>query len=416
MRLPDANHGEGAAAAESTAALANRQAEQAATTPCGTPAAADRKSLDGLYLHLPFCFHKCHYCDFYSVVDRPGHDRQADFTDALIRELRSAADRHDLRPSTVFCGGGTPTLLRAELWQRLLGTLWELGVLDRCEEFTVEANPETVSRELMDQLVTGGVNRVSIGAQSFQRPLLQMLERWHDPDNVGRAVRLARDAGIDDVSLDLIFATPGQDVAMLDADLDAALALGPDHLSVYGLTYEPGTAMTARLRAGRVTRCDEDVEADMFDHVGARLAAEGFGRYEISNWARPAHACGHNLMYWTGGDWRGIGPSAASHVAGHRWRNAPDLARYLADSPDPPTLDHERLAGDDAVGERLMLMLRLRRGVPAAWLDENVPADHPRREELHQLRGLGLLEWHADHLRLTDVGLRVADSVIARLL
>ncbi len=375
-----------------------------------------RRSPDALYLHVPFCFHKCHYCDFYSLVESPTNDRQEAFTGALIAELQGRAGETPLRPETIFVGGGTPTLLRVDLWERLLGAMAGLGVLERAAEFTVEANPETVTPDLMRTLRAGGVNRVSMGAQSFQPPLLKALERWHDPATVPRAMEAARAAGIRNVNLDLIFAIPGQTLEQLDADLDAALALEPDHLSYYGLTYEPNTALTTRLRLGRVRPIEEDLEAQMFARLIERLTAAGYEQYEISNWARPGRRCRHNVNYWTNRDWLGLGPAAASHVAGWRWKNEPHLGHYLAGSPTPPVVDVEHLDADTRLGEALMLGLRLRDGVRLAWLDEQVDADDARWSTIDDLVRLGLLERTATHLRLTGRGLFVADAVIARLL
>lgn len=409
--------------------------------------------VDALYLHLPFCFHKCHYCDFYSVVEQPGHDRQAAFTAALIAELRGWADHLDtLAPKTIFAGGGTPTYLRPELWAQLLEVMHELGLLDRCEEFTVEANPETVTPELMQQLADGGVNRVSIGAQSFQRESLEALERWHDPDNVPRAVEACRSAGLDNFSLDLIFAIPGQTLGMLDDDLSRLIALEPKHLSTYGLTYEPNTALTARLRVGKVTAIDEDTQRQMYQRVLDRLEAQGFEHYEVSNWARKSDfglgisdfgnespqtsttplasvqseiqnpkskinfRCAHNLAYWNNQNWLGLGPAAASHLQGQRWRNTPNLATYLTTSPQPATQDHEQLPEHERIGERLMLGLRLSDGLSLAWVDEHLLPGDRRRDAIQEMIDLQMLERTATHLRLTRRGLFVADSVIAKLL
>ena len=381
--------------------------------------------VSAVYLHLPFCFHKCHYCDFYSVVDR-ADDRQEAFTAALIREIERRCDESPLRPATIFVGGGTPTYLRPALWGRLLEAMHRRGLLDEVSEFTVEANPETVTPALMRQLADGGVNRVSIGAQSFDRASLAALERWHDPDNVPRAVDACRAAGLDNFSLDLIFAIPGQTLAMLDQDLDRLVELGPRHLSTYGLTFEPQTPLAARLRLGQVREVDEDTQRAMYQRVMERLADAGFEQYEISNWARRAEGrggdngadsrCRHNLAYWRNENWLGLGPAAASHVAGRRWRNAPNLASYLETSPQPTTIDHEALDAEDRVGERLMLGLRLREGVARAWIDRHLPAGGRRAAAVAEMVGLGMLEETPTHLRLTPRGLFVADSVIAKLL
>jgi len=393
-------------------------------------------TLHALYLHLPFCFHKCHYCDFYSVVEPDGQaaDRQRQFTDALIAEIRTRADQappqQPLSPTTLFAGGGTPTYLRPELWQALLATLGDTGLLGaQTTEFTVEANPETVTPQLMHLLAAGGVNRISIGAQSFDRTSLKALERWHDPESVPRAVQMCRDAGITNFSLDLIFAIPGQTLAMLDADLDALLALQPTHLSTYGLTYEPNTPLTAKLRVGQVQRADEDLERDMYDLVLTKLEAAGYEHYEISNWAKkedtqagPEHResldrrCQHNLAYWHNLNWLGVGPSAASHIAGHRWRNAPNLTRYLQDSPQPPIIDHEYLDPAAHFGERIMLGLRLREGIDHEWFTHHEHCKPHHRETADELTRLGLLEVVDGRLRLTRRGLFVGDAVIAKLM
>jgi oxygen-independent coproporphyrinogen-3 oxidase len=401
-------------------------------------------AVEALYFHVPFCFHKCHYCDFYSIVDAPpsgdGHPatvsptahpaRQQPFLDRLLAELACRATQARIRPRTVFVGGGTPTLLAPYLWERWLRTMRDEGMLEGVVEFTVEANPETVTPELMKVLVAGGVNRISLGAQSFHPALLRTLERWHDPMAVVQAARMVRDAGIANFNLDLIFAIPGQTLPMLDADLDRALELGPAHLSCYSLIYEPNTAMNQRMKMGQVTPMDEESERAMYGQVIERLAQAGFEHYEVSNWARREEdgsaggarlgaspfRCLHNLLYWKNANWLGIGPAAASHVDGHRWKNEPHLGRYLATTPEPPTTDHEHLPADQSIGEQLMLLLRLREGAPIMWLDAHLTPDDERRATIDEMTRLGMLERTATHLRLTAEGLFIADAVLAKLL
>jgi oxygen-independent coproporphyrinogen-3 oxidase len=369
---------------------------------------------------VPLCFHKCHYCDFYSVehdaATQP--DRQQALVDALLREIEAAAAEVDLRPTTIFVGGGTPTILAPHHWRRMLAELARSRVLDRTVEFTVEANPETVTAELAVVLAEGGVNRVSIGAQSFNPAHLKTLERWHDPRNVARAMDHFRAAGITNINLDLIFGVPGQTPAEVDADLRAALDLAPTHLSYYGLTYEPNTAMTQRLRMGQVQRIDEDAEREMYALILDRMADAGFEQYEISAWARAGTLpdgsdlrCRHNLLYWTCGDYLGLGPGAASHIDGRRWKIAPRLGDYIAASPDAPVVDHELLDPAQRTTERLMMNLRLREGVPLDWFTAAVSD----RAGVEHLAALGLIERTATHLRLTRQGLFVADAVIAEL-
>ncbi|MBL8760497.1 MAG: radical SAM family heme chaperone HemW, partial [Phycisphaerae bacterium] len=300
---------------------------EATPTPESTPSPAR-----SLYIHVPFCFHKCHYCDFYSIVDT--RDRQAAFVDRLNQELAAQSHLAAGAPlRTIFVGGGTPSLLRPDLWTRLLATLenrFDLSLIRRgpgglTGEFTVECNPETVTPELADILASGGVTRVSMGAQSFHAAHLKTLERWHHPDNVARALDIAAGAGIARRSVDLIYAIPGQSVSDLERDLDAATSLPVEHVSAYNLTYEPNTAMTHRLKRGEFTPADEDLEADMFTLVGERLRARGFARYEVSNYARPGAECRHNLAYWRQDQWLACGPSASGHARGIRWKNTPRL-------------------------------------------------------------------------------------------
>ncbi len=426
------------------------------------------RSPAGLYLHLPFCFHKCHYCDFFSVVEADGSQspRQDAFCAALIRELECQAARHTLRPRTIFVGGGTPTYLRLELWQRLLERMRTLGVLDGVEEFTVEANPETVTLELMQLLASYGVNRTSIGAQSFNKTALKTLERWHNPESVPRAMDLCRAAGIGNLNLDLIFAIPGQTLAQLDEDLSELLRLQPQHLSTYGLTYEPNTALSARLKAGRVTPIGEDLERDMFALALNTLDANGYEHYEVSNWAKKVvdaaarrvaappvsrssldkppdvqdalapsassrtrraaastFRCAHNLVYWQNKEWLGCGPAAASHLAGCRWKNAPNLPRYIdgcaLPEPTPPIEDFEHLPEDRSIGEQLMLGLRLSEGVRLDWLAQVLgdggKTAKRRQSAIADMEQIKMLERTPTHLRLTRAGLFVADAVIGKL-
>jgi len=453
MRAPDTDK----PAPQDTPLRGLRQGPENGPNPADLASFGLSSPLGSVYLHLPFCFHKCHYCDFYSVVDpatppgSPPADRQEAFTEALVAEIQKRAEQTPVRPATLFAGGGTPTYLRPNLWAKLLDTLRDVGWLGKAPqggtgilpvdfEFTVEANPETVTADLMHQLAQGGVNRVSIGAQSFDKASLKQLERWHDPESVPRAVDHCRAAGMTNLSLDLIFAIPGQTPAMLERDLDNLLALNPTHLSTYGLTYEPNTPLTAKLRVGQVQRVNEDLERDMFELVLDKLEAAGFEHYEVSNWALrecpseqstvnsaddTAHCslptvhrtkCAHNLAYWHNHDWLGVGPSAASHIRGHRWRNAPNLARYIQDAPAPPITDHEHLPPEQSLGEQMMLGLRLSEGLDAHWLLTHPDLRDHQREAIEESTTLGFLEQTGGRLHLTRKGLFVADSVIAQVL
>ncbi len=370
----------------------------------------------GIYCHVPFCFHKCHYCDFYSLVDR--RDRQPAFVQRLTDEL-GVAGQHLTRPlSTVFFGGGTPTLLATTHWRTLMDALRDNLLLAPGCEFTVEANPETVRPDLLEVLVDGGVNRLSIGAQSFRPESLKALERWHDPANVQRSVELARQAGIHNINIDLIFAIPGQSLDDWLADLDTALSLDPTHLSCYGLTYEPTTPMAAKVQSGLVKPIENEIEAQMYEATTDRLEAAGFEHYEISNWARPGYRCRHNLMYWENKNWWPFGPSAAGHIQGTRWRNAPRLDDYLTVKPWPPICDVERLDVDGRIGEELMLRLRLIDGIALDRLDELLTSGLRGAERTAAIQRHidgGLLQRDCGRLRLTRPGLLLADVVLADL-
>ncbi len=410
-----------------------------------------------LYIHTPFCVHKCHYCDFYSFVDT--RDQQEAFVARLADELVALAP-HALGGEsggggtrvpldTIFVGGGTPSLLRVDLWRRLLGTLRERFDLSRMSpggrgggagEFTVECNPESTTPELLDVLVAGGVNRVSIGAQSFEPRHLKTLERWHDPANVGRAVRWAREAGIKRVSVDLIFAVPGQTLDEVRRDVETAIGLGVDHVSCYNLTYEPNTAMTQRLRAGEFEPIDDDLEAAMYECVVGTLAAAGLERYEVSNFAKGglngSQASAHNLAYWRHEQWLAAGPSASGHLwAGEspgagswRWKNVPRLDTYLRGRGFSMAVDVEAPDAARALRERLMMGLRVADGVEeramlthAAATGAGTAARLVARVERFRADGLLVAEGQAGEggecrWRLTDAGFLMADHVAAQLM
>ena len=375
-----------------------------------------RHRVRGLYAHVPFCFHKCHYCDFYSFVDREG--RTGEYLDRLAREAEWSLGRIEGPIETVFVGGGTPTLLAADELRRFTGIVRGFPLAAEIE-WTVEANPETIDAAKARVLVEAGVNRVSIGAQSFDPRHLKTLERWHDPASVARAVAVLRDAGIANLNLDLIFGIPGQTLDEWRRDLDAALALGVEHLSCYGLTYEPNTAMTRRLERGEFEPCDDGVEAEMFEATAAVLAGAGFARYEVSNYARPGRECRHNLVYWRNEPWWALGPSASAFVAGHRYKIVPRLGDWLAGdvSGAPPVIDHE---GPDAArhaSEALMLGLRLSEGIDAALEAQAVALRPARAATIARAIGEGRLERDAasGRLRFTARGVLVANEVLAEL-
>lgn len=326
----------------------------------------------GVYVHVPFCRVRCGYCDFntYTSQELGAGADPLSYVGTALAELalarRVLAD--DGRAvSTVFVGGGTPTLLPASDLGRLLAGIDETFGLAPDAEVTTEANPDSVTEQSLAALRQAGYTRVSFGMQSAVPHVLATLDRTHDPERVPAVVGWARAAGFEQVSLDLIYGTPGESMADLDASLDAVLALRPDHVSAYALVVEEGTRLAARVRRGEVAAPDDDDLADRYERIAERLAAAGFGWYEVSNWAVSESArCRHNLGYWRGADWWGIGPGAHSHLDGLRWWNVKHPAAYAARlaAGESPEQGREVLSAEQVRVERVLLGLRLAEGLP----------------------------------------------------
>ncbi|MGW0070029.1 radical SAM family heme chaperone HemW, partial [Streptosporangium sandarakinum] len=331
----------------------------------------------GFYVHVPFCVTRCGYCDFntYTASELGPGASHADYAATAVAEVRRARavlGDADLPVETVFFGGGTPTLLPAADLVRILGAIDEEFGLAPGAEVTTEANPESVDPAYLAGLRDGGFTRVSFGMQSAREHVLRVLERGHTPGRAAHAVREAREAGFGHVNLDLIYGTPGESDDDWRASLAAAIEAGPDHVSAYSLIVEDGTRLAARIRRGELPMPDDDVAADRYLIADAMLAEAGFGWYEVSNWATSEAArCRHNLLYWTGGDWWGVGPGAHSHVGGTRWWNVKHPAAYarrLAEGVSPAHA-REVLSAEDRTVERLMLELRLAQGFPLAEIE-----------------------------------------------
>jgi oxygen-independent coproporphyrinogen-3 oxidase len=371
---------------------------------------------DAIYVHVPFCRHRCHYCDFFTLAGRD--DARGAYVQRLLAEARSTLPLLPMSNPTVFVGGGTPTYLDVDDLGGLLHGLASL-LPAAPSEWTVEANPETIDAPKAQVMFEAGVRRVSVGMQSAQPASLKALERQHDPDSVPRAVEVLRQAGFQSISLDLIFGIPGQTLADAQADVQAALAMSPDHLSVYGLVYEPGTPLRRRRDAGQVQQVEEEVEVGMYRQVQAMLSEAGFEQYEISNWALPGQRCRHNEVYWTNGNWWPLGPAASGHVAGTRWRTVPRLKQWLDSEGLPPIIDLETRDLDGRCGEVLMLGLRQLQGVPRLMVDQAISAPsrgQARAAAITRHLEAGLLAWREDNLCLTNDGLLLADTVIGDLL
>jgi putative oxygen-independent coproporphyrinogen III oxidase len=356
-----------------------------------------------LYVHVPFCAHRCGYCDFVTLVGRAG--QHAPYVDALLAELE--LERHLLSEEveTVFLGGGTPTFLAARELERLL------RALPAAEEVTVEANPETVTPGLARMLRDAGVTRVSLGAQSFQPHLLEVLERRARPADVRRAFYALRDARFDNMSVDLIYGIPGQSAADLERDLAEALALGPDHLSCYELEAKPGTRFT-HTHGAELERQAEAMEG-YFEQVVDTLVSAGYRWYETSNFCRSDQVSRHNRAYWLGRDYLGIGIGAVSTVGGERRRNTPKLGAYLAALArhTRPPRDIEPL--DVWTRERERLMLGLRLDEPLEFTSVAHAVDHAALDRLEDLQ---LAERTNGGLRLTRRGRFVGGAVTVELM
>jgi putative oxygen-independent coproporphyrinogen III oxidase len=330
----------------------------------------------GVYLHVPFCRVRCGYCDFntYTSSELRGA-RQDEYADTLLGEVDLAARVLEraggLRPaSTVFFGGGTPTLLPPGDLARMLDGVRRTFGVDADAEITVEANPDTVTDAVAAELAASGVTRLSIGMQSAVPHVLAALDRTHEPASVGTAVTAARGAGLD-VSVDLIYGAPGESIDDWRASLDAAVALEPDHVSAYALIIEDGTKLARQIRRGEVVAPDDDLQADMYELADEQFAHAGFDWYEVSNWARDErHRSRHNLAYWTGADWWGFGPGAHSHISGTRFWNVKHPAAYaqrLA-AGESPAAGREVPDASARLLENVLLRSRIREGLAVADL------------------------------------------------
>jgi oxygen-independent coproporphyrinogen-3 oxidase len=374
-----------------------------------------------VYVHVPFCATRCGYCDFntYTAAELgPGASRDS-YVDNALQELDLAVDvlGAAVRPaSTVFVGGGTPTLLAAADLNRLVNGTRERFGLDDDAEVTTEANPESVDRHMLDELRAGGFTRISFGMQSAREHVLATLDRTHTPGRVPEVVAAAHAAGFEHVNVDLIYGTPGESDDDWQHSLDAAVATGADHISAYALIVEDGTKLAARIRRGELPMPDDDVLADRYEMAERTLSEAGFEWYEVSNWARTRSAQSrHNLAYWTGADWWGVGPGAHSHVGGVRWWNVKHPAAYAERLHDGQSPAHARevLDADTRRTEDVLLRIRLREGLPldvltAAGLDG-----------ARDTRDRGLLEstsYDEGRAVLTLRGRLLADAVVRDLL
>jgi oxygen-independent coproporphyrinogen-3 oxidase len=375
----------------------------------------------GVYLHVPFCRVRCGYCDFNTYTgDELRGAKRTDFAGQAVAEVRFAGgvlEATGLPPrpaSTVFFGGGTPTMLPVSDLAAMLTAVRDTVGLAPDAEVTTEANPDSVDAADLAALAAAGFTRVSFGMQSAVPHVLATLDRTHDPERIPLVVQWAREAGLQ-VSLDLIYGTPGESLGDWRASLEAAIAEQPDHVSAYALIVEDGTALARRIRSGELPAPDDDLQAEQYDLADELLSAAGYAWYEVSNWARShAHRSRHNLAYWTGEDWWGVGPGAHSHVGGVRWWNVKHPAAYGAriGAGVSPAVGREVLDPESRALERVLLESRLADGMPL----DRLAADG--RAEVAGLIVDGLVDGRAalaGRVVLTRPGRLLADAVVRRL-
>jgi len=356
-----------------------------------------------LYFHIPFCPRLCPYCSFH--VETSMRNKNRAFLDALLAEVRLRAAAHAIAPETIYFGGGTPSMLSLAELEYLLTGLRAMLPLEALREWTFEVNPATISAAKAALLLKLGVNRISIGVQSWDDGILHRLGRVHSAEQAAATYRVVRDAGFANINLDLMFAIPGQSRDQWRDSLQRTVALAPEHISAYCLTYEEDTRFFQLLQAGTFRREDE-CDAAMFEDTMDLLQAAGYGQYEISNYALPGRESLHNFGYWNGNDYLGFGPSAFSTIGTHRWQNIPDSAAYIAriSSGASAVSFEETISDKTRAGETLAFGLRTARGIAAQ-------AAIPWDADLAEMRSLGLLETRDGRLLLTRRGKLMADSV-----
>ena len=386
----------------------------------------DRQSAFSLYIHIPYCISKCPYCDFNShVVAEIPEDH---YTAALLQELAHYGESADWQGRTVqsiFFGGGTPSTFKPESIGKLLARTAATFPIQADCEITLEANPGTVDREHFFGYRDAGVNRISVGVQSFQPRLLKFLGRIHSADEARNALEVVRRAGFDNFSFDLIFANPDQTLRELEADIDTAMEFHPPHLSAYNLTFEEGTPFHHEYRSGRLTSLTEDEEIAMAEMIEAKLLAAGLSRYEISNYARPGCHSRHNVNYWQSGDYLGLGAGAHSYlrsgdgIRGRRWSNEKNPAKYMAQvgQTGDAVADREEIDRDKAAGEFMFLGLRLTEGIRIENFRQRFGKSpvvfYPQIESWIDGE---LLEENGCFLRFTPKGLLLANSIFVHFM
>lgn len=365
-----------------------------------------------LYVHVPYCSKRCGYCDFntYTPSELDREDQIESWLNSAVKEIELARRvlKEELTIDTIFFGGGTPSLLDSNTVDNFIQSVKSNFKLKPGLEITIEANPDSITEEKSQRWLNSGINRVSIGMQSSTKEVLRKLDRTHNPDNVSHSVDILKKSGFDNFSLDLIYGTPGESLNDWENSLKDAIALNPPHISAYSLVIEPGTKMGAQLNRGEISQVNDDEAADKYQLADEILNKNNYSWYEISNWAKKDKECKHNLNYWLGNNWWGIGPGAHSHVNGVRWWNhkLPKVWRELLEKQNSPALAREVLSEDQIKSEQIMLLSRLRTGLGNQELDEN---------RIENLIANQLATLDANKIVLTLKGRLLADEVFRQL-
>lgn len=380
-----------------------------------------RKQQWGLYIHIPFCRQKCFYCDFPSFAGRERYE--ADYTDALCRELAVQGVLYREKwgsPRTIYMGGGTPSLLPIGLLAKILQAIADVFGDAADREFTVECNPGTVDAAKLRALRAGGVNRLSFGVQTFDDTLLKKIGRIHTGAQAREAMALARTAGFQNVSMDLIYGLPGESLAELERDLEAMVALEPEHISIYGLQLEEGTAFAKMQEMGRLMLPDDDTVERMYDTMTAFLPAHGYARYEISNFAKPGFESRHNLSYWQDVPYLGVGAAAHSYLEGQRYENVREIPAYIEGIRTGKGVrrQEETMTREIAMEEFAFLALRTARGIDRARFARRfgVPLEAVYADAIAKLKRQGLLEADEAGVHLTSLGMKYGNMAFEEFL
>ena len=367
------------------------------------------------YVHIPYCIKRCGYCDFNTYTPSELQDGatleivSGDYIDAVLKELEFAPT--DQVP-TIFFGGGTPSLIPPHDLGRVITAIKARnGITEDCE-ITLEANPDSVTAEKLEGYIAAGFNRISFGMQSTSTHVLKVLDRTHDPENVKRAVDMARAAGFESVSVDLIYGTPGESLKDWQSTVTQALNLGVDHISAYALIIEEGTKLAAQIKRGDVASPDDDLMADMYLYIDQACGFKGLKWYELSNWAKPGHECRHNIAYWKSANWWGLGPGAHSHVDRKRFWNVkhPTAYKQKLFAGESPIADSEELTAEQLRDESIMLAIRMRTGLAISLLTDSA------KENLEAYKSSGHLELIEGAFQLTAQGRLIADRLVREAL